>query len=140
PRGEPSVVQGDPYPGMGKLLVVGREIVPCLVNRLVELGTHLGQRVAQFEFEQRQLVRRRQFVDTDHVFRGVIRSQSVQRVIEAAVPGGASAACSARVMIASRGTPAALANAPRSAYGPISAFPLLEKFFVPSVMRVPSSF
>ena len=69
-----------------------------------------------------------------------MRSQSVQRVIEAAVPLEASAPCNATVITFSpAGTPAASANCPLTGYGPTSTFPLLEKVFVPNVTSVPSS-
>src|SRR5215813_2920021 len=142
PRRQCPIVQRHPDPGVWALREVLGQIDPGFLDRLVqlELLRHRRDRRAELVRENIELGRGHDLVDVDHTLRGDIRSQSVQRVIDAAVPLEASAPCSATVTMFSCGTPAASANTPRSGYGPISTFPLAENVFVPKVISVPSSF
>src|SRR5262245_12052758 len=142
PRGERPALERHPDPGVRALREILREIDPRLLDRLVQLELLRHRRDGRVELvrEEVELGGRLDLVDVDHALRGDIRSQSVQRVIDAAVPLEASAPWRATVMMFSCGTPAASANWPRSGYGPISTFPLLENVFVPNVSSVPSSF
>lgn len=95
------------------LIGVGDEIVPRVLLAAVELGLHRRQRRPELRSDDGKLVVRLDRVDTDHTFLGVIRSQSVQRRIDAALPAAASAPRSTTDTIgSSRGIPTA--RSPRS--------------------------
>jgi len=77
PRGERPVVQRHPDRRVGTLREVGDDVVPRLLLRAVELGTHLLEGGAELRGEDVELRRRLDLVDPDHVVFGVMRSQKV---------------------------------------------------------------